>query len=257
MDFSKVSTGDSDIPSSCEMKDEPTFKALQGSRTSFESGHIGVHSTWGRKHRVALIYLFLREGFSWGACGELAYLFSGRQGVILILRSMGCKEVSSSFSTVIDDPLYLRRFSQGISRVSQRESSQLFCMMWIMGWLWSQWKGNWPLLNLIWRTPSYSEFLSWHQCSSCPVTVLLGTLWSSIKQFEAPFEFDWENAIALHVMQGNRAPSCGEWEVSWVFSSCGRNVCYILELGRGCPSETGVCSVKSEHLSRYVDTSGS
>ena len=45
MDFSKVSTGDSDIPSSCEMKDEPTFKALQGSRTSFESGHIGVHST--------------------------------------------------------------------------------------------------------------------------------------------------------------------------------------------------------------------
>ena len=29
------------------------------------------------------------------------------------------------------------------------------------------------------------------------VTVLLGTLWSSIKQIEAPFVFDWENAIAL------------------------------------------------------------
>ena len=28
--FSKVSTGDSDIPSSCEMNDEPDFKALQG-----------------------------------------------------------------------------------------------------------------------------------------------------------------------------------------------------------------------------------
>ena len=28
--FSRVSTGDSDIPSSCEMKDEPAFKALQG-----------------------------------------------------------------------------------------------------------------------------------------------------------------------------------------------------------------------------------
>ena len=27
--FSRVSTGDSDIPSSCEMKDEPAFKALQ------------------------------------------------------------------------------------------------------------------------------------------------------------------------------------------------------------------------------------
>ena len=28
--FSRVSTGDSDIPSFCEMKDEPAFKALQG-----------------------------------------------------------------------------------------------------------------------------------------------------------------------------------------------------------------------------------
>ena len=30
MAFSRVSTGDSDMPSSCEMKDEPAFKALQG-----------------------------------------------------------------------------------------------------------------------------------------------------------------------------------------------------------------------------------
>ena len=30
MAFSRVSTGDSNIPSSCEMKDEPAFKALQG-----------------------------------------------------------------------------------------------------------------------------------------------------------------------------------------------------------------------------------
>ena len=37
------------------------------------------------------------------------------------------------------------------------------------------------------------------------MTVLLGTLWSSVKQIEAPYVFDWENAIALHAMQGNRA----------------------------------------------------
>ena len=30
MAFSRVSTGDSDIPSSCDMKDEQSFKALQG-----------------------------------------------------------------------------------------------------------------------------------------------------------------------------------------------------------------------------------
>ena len=35
MAFSRVSTGDSDIPSSCEMKDEPAFKALQGKPALF------------------------------------------------------------------------------------------------------------------------------------------------------------------------------------------------------------------------------
>ena len=33
--FSRVSTGDSDIPSSCEMKDEPEFKPLQGNSAFF------------------------------------------------------------------------------------------------------------------------------------------------------------------------------------------------------------------------------
>ena len=33
--FSRVSTGDSDMPSSCEMKEEPEFKPLQGNRAFF------------------------------------------------------------------------------------------------------------------------------------------------------------------------------------------------------------------------------
>ena len=43
MAFSRVSTGDSDIPASCEMKDVPAFKALQGKPAFFESGNLGVH----------------------------------------------------------------------------------------------------------------------------------------------------------------------------------------------------------------------
>ena len=35
MAFSRVSTGDSDIPSSCDMKDEPALKALQGKPAFF------------------------------------------------------------------------------------------------------------------------------------------------------------------------------------------------------------------------------
>ena len=33
--FSRVPTGDSDMPSSCEMKDEPEFKPLHGNRAFF------------------------------------------------------------------------------------------------------------------------------------------------------------------------------------------------------------------------------
>ena len=35
MAFSRVSTGDSDIPSACEIKNEPEFKPLQGSPAFF------------------------------------------------------------------------------------------------------------------------------------------------------------------------------------------------------------------------------
>ena len=35
MAFSRVSTGDSDIPSSCEMKQEPEFKPMQGNQAFF------------------------------------------------------------------------------------------------------------------------------------------------------------------------------------------------------------------------------
>ena len=127
----------------------------------------------------------------------------------------------------------------------------MFCMMRIAGWLWNECKGNWPHLNLIWSTPIYFAFLRCHQCSSRLETVLLGTIWSSIKQIESPYWFDWENAIAMDTKQGNWAASRRAGKVSWVFSSCGKNLGYILELRRGCPFESGVCSVKSGHLSRY------
>ena len=83
-----------------------------------------------------------------------------------------------------------------------------------------------------------------HQRSSRFVTVFLGTLWCSIKKIEAPYMFDWENGIALHAMQGKIAsfPSVGD--VSYDFSSCGRNLGYIRELQRGWPFETPLCSAK-------------
>ena len=43
--FSRISTGDSDIPSSCEMKDESEFKPLQGNPAFFELEPLAVHSS--------------------------------------------------------------------------------------------------------------------------------------------------------------------------------------------------------------------
>ena len=37
------------------------------------------------------------------------------------------------------------------------------------------------------------------------MTVVLWTLWCSIKHIEAPYVFDWEHGIALHPVQGIRA----------------------------------------------------
>ena len=42
--------------------------------------------------------------------------------------------------------------------------------------------------------------------------------------------FDWEHGIALHAMQGIRDSSPRRGDVSWDFSSCGRNLGYIIEL---------------------------
>ena len=90
-----------------------------------------------------------------------------------------------------------------------------------------------------------------HQCSSRFVTVFLGTLWCSIKKIEAPYVFVWEYGIALHSMQGNRASFPSEGDVSYDFSSCGRNLGYISELQRGWPFETPLCSAKSGHMRSY------
>ena len=78
-----------------------------------------------------------------------------------------------------------------------------------------------------------------------------GTLCSSIKQIKAPYLCDWKQGILPHAMQGNRASSRSEGEVSSFFSSCGRNVGYILEFQRGWPFETPLCSAKSGLLSSY------
>ena len=108
-----------------------------------------------------------------------------------------------------------------------------------------------PIFVMKWRPRAFSRVSTGDSdiLSSCDSVV--GDSLSSIKKIEAPYVFDWENAIALDTLHGNRASSCSEGKVSWVFLCCGRNLGYILELRWGWPFETRVCSVWSGLLTRY------
>ena len=89
-----------------------------------------------------------------------------------------------------------------------------------------------------------SEFIS--SCDS-----VLGDSLVFYQENRGSYVFNWKYDIALHEMQGNQASSPGEGYVSWGFSSCGGILGYILELQRGWPFETPLCSAKSGLLSSY------
>ena len=57
--------------------------------------------------------------------------------------------------------------------------------------------------------------------------------------------FDWDHGIALHPVHGIWAITPAEGDDSWDFSSCSRNLAYILELQRGWTFETPLGSAKS------------
>ena len=62
--FSMVSTEDSDVPSSCEMKDEPAFKPLEGNLTLFLVRETRDPLDFRQQTRVPLTYILLRDGSS-------------------------------------------------------------------------------------------------------------------------------------------------------------------------------------------------
>ena len=117
--FSRVSTEDSDIPSSCEMKDEPAFKPLQGNPTLFlvRESRYPLHlrkQTQGPSHKpVAEGRLLLRCLWKMGLPVQQN---PGNQ--ISSRDDMGCMELSSSSCAEIGVPIDLRCVSQGITVVA-------------------------------------------------------------------------------------------------------------------------------------------
>ena len=134
MAFSRVSTGDSDIPSSCEIQHEPEFKPLQGCPVFFlvrvSRGPFNLRQkTQGPSHiTIAEGKLHLR---CWWKVGSNLQSKTGNQ--LSSWDDMGCMELSSSCCTDINIHIYLRRVCQGISVDSSRKSSHLYCMLWNTG----------------------------------------------------------------------------------------------------------------------------
>ena len=68
--------------------------------------------------------------------------------------------------------------------------------------------------------------------------------------------FNWEYRIVMHAMQGNRASSPGDRDVSWDFSSYGKNLGYNLELERDGHSKLHFVQQTQDSCLVMTDTSG-
>ena len=116
--FSRVSTGVSDMPSSCEMKDEPEFKPLLGIRAFFcvraSPGPFHLRQkTQGPSHiTTAEGKLLLRCFWKVGS-----HLQSKTLNQLSSWDDMGCMELSSSCCTGINIYIDLRLVAHRISVV--------------------------------------------------------------------------------------------------------------------------------------------
>ena len=117
--FSKVSTVDSDIHSSCEMKDEPAFKPLQENRTFIQvrASRCPFHV---RQQTQGPSHIPIPEGSLHLRClWKVAIpLHSKPENPLSSGDDLGCTELSLSCCAEIGVPLDLRRVSQSISGVA-------------------------------------------------------------------------------------------------------------------------------------------
>ena len=159
--FSMVSTGDSDIPYSSEMKDEPAFKSLQESlallrvRASRCPSHLR-QKTQGPSH-IAITERSLLLRCLW----KVSILHVSKPGNQLSSPDdLGYTKLSSSCCADLGVPLDLGQCSLGTSGVAYMKSSHLSCLMRNARWLWSKCRGIGLHLDLIWGT--WSSFVLLH-----------------------------------------------------------------------------------------------
>ena len=131
---SRFSTQDSDIPSSCQMNDEPAFKPLQGNPTLFlvRESRYPLHF---RQKTQGPAHIPIAEGkLKLRCCWKVGSNLQSKTGnQFSSWDDMRCMDLSSSCCTDINIDIDLRRVSQGISVDSSRKSRYFYCMLWNSG----------------------------------------------------------------------------------------------------------------------------
>ena len=144
---------------------------------------------------------------------------------------MVCPDLSSCCFTEIDVPIYLRWVSQ--ASLDCCKGCQATCCIWCGmrdGYVFNE--GEMCLIFCLIGVHQ-SILHSWGDISVLLVSWQCSWGFSSVPSGKSRFltyVFDLEHGTPQHEMQGNRASSCSEREVSWVFSSFGRHLVFILEL---------------------------
>ena len=117
--FSRCSTGDSDIPSSCDMKDDPAFKPRQDILNFFR-----IRASWCpfhlRQQTQLSSHVTIAEGILLLSClWKVCFPVQSKQGNQMSSRhDMQSTELYSIWCAEIGVPLDLRRVSQGISGIA-------------------------------------------------------------------------------------------------------------------------------------------
>ena len=148
MAFFRVYTGDSDMPSFCEMKDEPEFKPLQWNQALFRvrasEGQFHLRQkTQGPSHiptaEGKLLLRYLRKVHS--------PLQSKTGNQLSSWDNMGCMELSSSSCTEVNIHIDLRLLFKLISVVRSSKSRLLTCLLGNKALLCMQCRGIGPHLS--------------------------------------------------------------------------------------------------------------
>ena len=110
----RYSTGDSDIPSSSEFKDEPAFKPLQGNLAFFR-----VRASWCPLHLRQQSQGLCNISLNFRCLWKVGLPLQSKPGTQLSSQDdLGCTEISLSCCAEISVALDLRWVSQGIAGVA-------------------------------------------------------------------------------------------------------------------------------------------